>query len=60
MFNLTDLKYAHTLYDIRVAIRSNAADPDDESMWSGNASVVVRTDSKSKPQFLTGILIIEN
>lgn len=48
MFNLTGLKYAHALYDIRVAIRSNAADPDDEPMWSRNATTVIRTDSKSK------------
>lgn len=45
-FNLTGLKYAHALYDIRIAMRSNAAEPDDESMWSKNSSITVRTMSK--------------
>lgn len=46
-FNLTDLKYAHNLCDIRVAIRSAKALANDESMWSNNASITVRTSSKS-------------
>ncbi|XP_018569941.1 uncharacterized protein LOC108909948 [Anoplophora glabripennis] len=43
-FTLENLKYAHTLYDIRVSMRSSVADEDDESMWSGNATITVRTE----------------
>ncbi|XP_018331539.1 cytokine receptor [Agrilus planipennis] len=45
-FNLTGLKYAHKLYDIRVSSRTTAALPDDESMWSKNTSLTERTASK--------------
>ncbi|KAK4871636.1 hypothetical protein RN001_015760 [Aquatica leii] len=45
-FNLTNLKYAHTLYDIRVSMRSVAADPDDEFMWSKNSSLTIITRSR--------------
>ncbi|KAK5639012.1 hypothetical protein RI129_011504 [Pyrocoelia pectoralis] len=45
-FNVTGLKYAHALYDIRVSLRSDAADNDDESMWSANTTVTCYTDSK--------------
>jgi cytokine receptor domeless len=45
-FNLTDLKYAHALCDIRVSLRSAEAQSDDESMWSRNASITERTNSK--------------
>ncbi|RZC42750.1 fn3 and/or zf-C2HC 2 domain containing protein, partial [Asbolus verrucosus] len=45
-FNLTNLQYAHALYDIRVSLRSADAIVDDESTWSRHASVTIRTDSK--------------
>ncbi|EFA12822.1 cytokine receptor [Tribolium castaneum] len=45
-FNLTNLKYAHALCDIRVSLRSAKALPSDESMWSNNASITVWTSSK--------------
>ncbi|KAF2881194.1 hypothetical protein ILUMI_24978 [Ignelater luminosus] len=47
-FNLTNLKYAHALYDIRISMRSLAATiVNDESMWSKNSSITVRTMSKA-------------
>jgi hypothetical protein len=52
-FNLTDLKYAHALCDIRVSLRSAEAQSDDESMWSRNASITERTNSKGKRNNLT-------
>ncbi|RZB38682.1 cytokine receptor, partial [Asbolus verrucosus] len=45
-FNLTNLKHAHALCDIRISLRSSKALADDESMWSRNASITVRTSSK--------------
>lgn len=51
-FNLTDLKYAHALYDIRVSMRSLAATiVNDETMWSKNSSITVRTMSKGNSDF---------
>ncbi|KAF5285234.1 hypothetical protein FQR65_LT13298 [Abscondita terminalis] len=45
-FNLTNLTYAYCVYDIRISIRSAEAEPDDESMWSKNFSLAIRTDKK--------------
>ncbi|KAJ8973280.1 hypothetical protein NQ317_019546 [Molorchus minor] len=42
-FELTELKYAHALCDIRVSSRIKAANPNDESLWSENATTTVRT-----------------
>lgn len=47
-FNLTGLPHAHTLCDIRVSLRSARASQDDESMWSGNASITARVGSTGK------------
>ncbi|KAF2896650.1 hypothetical protein ILUMI_09524 [Ignelater luminosus] len=44
-FNLTNLEYAHALYDIRVSIRSLAA-KQEESMWSNYSSIAARTMGK--------------
>nr|XP_023016620.1 cytokine receptor-like [Leptinotarsa decemlineata] len=43
-FDLTNLKHAHALYDIRVIMRSAAAEGDD-TMWSHYASATQRTKS---------------
>lgn len=43
-YNLTDLPYAHCLYDIRVDLKSPEAT--DEALWSAYKSVTVRTLSK--------------
>lgn len=43
VYQLTGLKYAHILYDIRVSMRSMKAHPDDQRMWSRPASITVRT-----------------
>lgn len=48
MYQLTGLKYAHILYDIRVSLRSMKADPDDQRMWSRHASITVRTQNAGK------------
>ncbi|KAF5285699.1 hypothetical protein FQA39_LY16505 [Lamprigera yunnana] len=45
-FNLTNLKYAHALYNIHVSMRSLAAEADDEFMWSKNATITLLTKSK--------------
>ncbi|GJQ70026.1 putative fibronectin type 3 [Trypoxylus dichotomus] len=42
-YNLTGLKYAHDLCDIRVAIRVRGAD--EERMWSANSSIAELTSS---------------
>lgn len=47
-YELSNLKFAHAYYDIRVSLRSAIADPVDESMWSDNASITVLTASKSE------------
>lgn len=47
IYNLTGLKYAHALYDIRVSMRSSRAFDRDQKMWSNFASLTVRTSSKS-------------
>ncbi|XP_060537286.1 cytokine receptor [Cylas formicarius] len=44
-YELKGLKYAHTLYDIRVSMKSAVAD-DDEYLWSGFSSVTILTHSK--------------
>lgn len=41
--NITSLKYANTLYDIRVYLKSTKADENDNSLWSAPAAVTVRT-----------------
>ncbi|KAL3290154.1 hypothetical protein HHI36_023517 [Cryptolaemus montrouzieri] len=45
-YTLDNLEYAHAYYDIRVAIRSNVSNPNDESMWSNYTSITVLTASK--------------
>lgn len=47
-FNLTDLPHAHALCDIRVSLRSAKALPDDENMWSANASITARIGTTGK------------
>lgn len=47
-FNLIGLPHAHALCDIRVSLRSAKASPDDESMWSANASITARVGSTGK------------
>lgn len=47
-FNLSGLPHAHALCDIRVSLRSARASPDDESMWSANASITARVGSTGK------------
>ncbi|CAH1153652.1 unnamed protein product [Phaedon cochleariae] len=44
-FELTNLKYAHNLYDIRVSMRSAEA-VDSDTVWSENASITEWTKSK--------------
>ncbi|KAJ8955446.1 hypothetical protein NQ318_003545 [Aromia moschata] len=45
-FDLENLKYPHALYDIRVSMMSKVADENDENMWSDNATITVRAQSK--------------
>lgn len=47
-YNLTGLKYPHTLYDIRVSMRSSKALESNEKIWSKNVSTTVRTMSACK------------
>ncbi|XP_014257386.1 cytokine receptor isoform X2 [Cimex lectularius] len=42
MYNITGLKYPHTLYDIRVFTRSSVA-PDEDFWWSEPATITLRT-----------------
>lgn len=47
VYNLTGLKYAHALYDIRVSMRSAKA-LDELKSWSNFTSITIRTASIRK------------
>lgn len=47
-FNLTRLAHANAMCNIKVALRSGTALPNDESMWSANATVNKRLGTDGK------------
>lgn len=62
-FKLSDLPYAHALYDIRISARSAIADATDPTKWSHFASITSRTKSKlpgSPPKINMGSFEVVN